>query len=104
MPITFHIPGPLRAFTDGRSTVELASYAANVRDALEALSTLYPGVRDRVLTEQGEVREHVNVFVGSEHIRYTGGLATAVAKDTEISIVAAVSGGANPRRRTYDRM
>jgi molybdopterin synthase sulfur carrier subunit len=104
MPIAFHIPGPLRAFTQGSSTVEVAARVGNVRDALEALCALYPGVRDRVLTEQGEVREHVNVFVGSEHIRYTGGLATAVADGTEISIVAAVSGGANPPRRTNDRM
>jgi molybdopterin synthase sulfur carrier subunit len=93
MPITFHIPGPLRAFTDGRSTVEVPARASSVRDALEALCVLYPGVRDRVLTEQGDVREHVNVFVGNEHIRYTGGLGTAVAEGAEISIVAAVSGG-----------
>jgi molybdopterin synthase sulfur carrier subunit len=92
MPITFHIPGPLRAFTNGRPTVEVPR-VATVRDALEALCVLYPGVRDRVLTEQGEVREHVNVFVGNEHIRYTGGLGTAMAEGAEISIVAAVSGG-----------
>jgi molybdopterin synthase sulfur carrier subunit len=104
MPITFHIPGPLRAFTDGRSTVEVPTRAATVRDALESLFALYPGVRDRVLTEQGEVREHVNVFVGSEHIRYTGGLGTVVADGAEISIVAAVSGGANSLQRIYDQM
>jgi molybdopterin synthase sulfur carrier subunit len=104
MPITFHIPGPLRTFTNGRSTVEVSARAANVRDAFDSLFALYPGVRDRVLTEQGEVREHVNVFVGSEHIRYTGRLGTAVAEGAEISIVAAVSGGAKPHRRTYDRM
>jgi molybdopterin converting factor small subunit len=54
---------------------------------------LYPGIRDRVATEQGLVREHINIFVGEENIRYTGGLATPVPSGAEISIVPAVSGG-----------
>ena len=53
----------------------------------------HPGVRDRVLTEQGQIREHINVFVGNEDTRYTGGLATPVRAGAEISIVPAISGG-----------
>src|SRR5947208_1131227 len=52
-----------------------------------------PGVRDRVLTEQGDVRPHVNVFVGTESSRWSGGLATPVPDGAEISILPAVSGG-----------
>ena len=48
---------------------------------------------DRILTEQGDVREHVNVFVGEESIRFASGLATPVADGDTIMIVAAVSGG-----------
>ena len=54
---------------------------------------LYPGVRDRVVTEQGQVRPHVNLFVGAESIRFTGGLATPLADGAVMSIVPAVSGG-----------
>ena len=93
MPVTFHIPGALREFTAGRRTVELALSPATLADALAALYALYPGVRDRVLTEQGQVREHINLFVGDENIRYTGGLATPLPPNSEISIVPAVSGG-----------
>ena len=93
MPVTFHIPGALREFTAGRRTVELPLSPANLADALSALYALYPGVRDRVLTEQGQVREHINLFVGDENIRYTGGLATPLPPNSEISIVPAVSGG-----------
>jgi molybdopterin converting factor small subunit len=50
-------------------------------------------VRDRVLTDQGAVRPHVNVFVGPESIRFTGGLDTPVSDGAEISILPAVSGG-----------
>ena len=93
MPLTFHIPGALREFTAGRNTVEIAQSPATLADALSALWTLYPGVRDRIATEQGHVREHINLFVGDENVRYTGGLATKVPPGSQISIVPAVSGG-----------
>ena len=91
--IAFLIPGYLREFTGGQSRVELMDAAATAGEALERLWALHPGVRDRVVTEQGEVRPHVNVFVGKESIRFTGGLATPVADGAEIWIVPAVSGG-----------
>ncbi len=93
MPVTFHIPGALREFTGGRSTVDIADSPATLADALAVLWTLYPGVRDRVATEQGQVREHINIFIGDENARYTGGLASRLSAKCEISIVPAVSGG-----------
>ena len=91
--IIFHIPGPLRSFSDGRSDVELKATSGTLAEALQALWAVCPGMRDRVVTEQGQVREHINIFVGKENIRYTGGLATPVTPGAEISIVPAVSGG-----------
>jgi molybdopterin converting factor small subunit len=93
MPVTFHVPGYLRSFTAGQAEVRLDASPATVRDALEALWVAYPGVRDRVVTEQGMVRQHVNVFLGNENIRWTGWLDTPVPPGSEISIVPAVSGG-----------
>ena len=93
MPVTFHIPGALHEFTAGHSTVEIEHSSTTLADALSALWTLYPGVRDRIATEQGQVREHINIFIGDENIRYTGGLASPIPARSEISIVPAVSGG-----------
>ncbi len=93
MSITYHIPGPLRNFTGGRSDVTLEVSPATLRDALIALWTAYPGLRDRIANEQGDIREHVNVFVGNENSKFSGGLATPIPPNAEISIVAAVSGG-----------
>jgi sulfur-carrier protein len=93
MPVTFHIPGALREFTAGRNTVEIAESPTTLADALSALWGLYPGVRDRIANEQGQVREHINIFVGDENVRYSGGLATKVSPGSQISIVPAVSGG-----------
>jgi len=89
------IPTPLRPFAGGRSRiqVEVAKEPVSLHDALEALWEAAPGVRDRVVTEQGEVRPHVNVFVGTESCRWTGGLGTPIADGAEIAIFPAISGG-----------
>ena len=93
MPVTFHIPGPLREFTAGCSTVTIEQSPATLAEALSALWKLYPGLRDRITTEQGQMREHVNIFIGDEDVRYTGGLASRVSAGSDISIVPAISGG-----------
>jgi len=93
VPVTFYIPGALREFTDGRGKVELQASPGILADALSALYALYPGIRDRVTNEQGQVREHINIFLGDEDVRYAGGLATILPPNSEISIVPAVSGG-----------
>ena len=93
LPITIHIPGALREFTAGSPRVQISLVRGTVADALTELWRLHPGVRDRVVNEQGQVRRHINVFIGNENIRYTGGLATPIYEGFEISIVPAVSGG-----------
>lgn len=93
MPVRFYIPGYLRPFTGGASSVELPGSPATVGGALDLLWTLHPGARDRVVTEQGEVRSHINVFVAEESIRFAQGLATRLPDGCEISILPAVSGG-----------
>jgi len=94
MQVLFNIPGPLREFTENRSGVRVeVKSGADLLGALQVLFAAYPGLRDRVLTEAGEIREHVNIFVANEDVRYTGGLATAVPAGAEVSIVPAISGG-----------
>jgi molybdopterin converting factor small subunit len=93
MAVVFFIPGPLRGFTGGQARVEIGAAPATVGEALEQLWKLHPGVRDRLVTETGEVRTHVNLFVGVESVRSTGGLATPIPEGAEISIIPAISGG-----------
>lgn len=94
MQVLFNIPGPLRDFTQNRSDVRIDVQAgADLLKTLQVLFAAYPGLRDRVLTEAGEVREHVNIFVANEDVRYTGGLATTIPPGVEVSIVPAISGG-----------
>jgi len=87
------IPGALRELADNRSQVPLDGRAASIGDALSLLWNECPGVRDRVLTELGDVRPHVNIFVDGENIRYAGGMSAPLREGSEIMIVPAVSGG-----------
>ena len=96
MPVIFHIPGALREFTAGRSAVRIDFSGGTLADAFQGLWASYPALRDRVMTEQGQIRQHINIFVGKENSRYTGGLTTDVNNGVEISIVPAVSGGTFP--------
>jgi molybdopterin synthase sulfur carrier subunit len=93
MPVTFLIPGPLRSFAAGKSHIVIEQSPTTLADALEALWKRCPGIRDRVVTEQAQIREHINVFVGNEDVRYTGGLQTRILDGAEITIIPAISGG-----------
>jgi molybdopterin converting factor small subunit len=89
------IPGPLQPFASGRREIALAASRVprTVADALRAVGEAHPGIRDRVVTERGELRPHINIFVGPDNIRDAEGLATPVPEGAEISILPAVSGG-----------
>jgi molybdopterin converting factor small subunit len=89
MSVTVYIPGPLRGFTGGQDSVELPGAPATVAQALEALFAVHPGLRDRVLTETGSVRRHVNLFVDGERTL----LEAPVRSGAELAILPAVSGG-----------
>ena len=91
--VTIQIAGYLTEFTDGRAEIKLDGSAATVREALNRLWSAHPGLRDRVLNEQGQVRPHVNVFVNNETVRRNEVLQTELAGDAEICIMPAVSGG-----------
>ena len=93
MAFVFVIPGPLRELAGNRGEVRVDGTAASVSDALSLLWKQSPGLRDRVLTERGEVRLHVNVFVDGESIRDSGGLSMPVRDGAEIFILPALSGG-----------
>ena len=93
MPVTFMIPGPLRALAGERGEVRIDASPGSLSEGLSLLWSECPAVRDRVLTERGEVRPHINIFVDGESIRDAGGLGTAVRDGAEIFILPALSGG-----------
>ena len=91
--ITFQISGYLTEFTGGRAEIKIEGAASNVGEALNQLWSRHIGLRDRVLTEQGAVRPHINVFLNSQVVRRDQALQTSISGDSEICIMPAVSGG-----------
>jgi len=93
-----HIPSALRRWTGGRDLVELplaAETRMTVAEVIEALASEHPGLRDRVLDDQGELRRHVNIFIDGENARSMGGLDARLGSDSEMWIHPALSGGTN---------
>ena len=93
MNVTLVVPSQLRELVEGRSTLAIGGSVRTVGDALRTLTAAHTGFYDRLMTEQGELRPHVNVFVGRENIRHTGGLDTPVEDGAELFVLPSVSGG-----------
>lgn len=92
MALTVHLSGHLKAYSDGELEVHLPGEYATVGSALDSLWEQHAALRERVLNEQGEIRQHVNIFAGEQDVKRLSGLATRLRVD-EIHIFNAVSGG-----------
>ena len=91
MPITVKIPAQLRPATGGEGEIEVES-AGTVGDALDAVFEQHDGLRERI-TENGDLRRFVNVYVSGEDIRFGDGLETSLDDGAEVTILPAVAGG-----------
>ena len=85
------IPTPLRKLTNELETVSAAG--ANIGELIDNLDKAFPGLKDRVCDQAGNVRRFVNIYVNGEDIRFLDEKATAVNDSDEISIVPAIAGG-----------
>jgi molybdopterin synthase sulfur carrier subunit len=90
MPITVKIPTQLRAATDGEAELEVEG--ANVGEVLDAVFEAHGSLRERI-TQDGDLRRFVNVYVSGEDIRFQDGLATQIDDGAEVTILPAVAGG-----------
>ena len=91
MSVLVRIPTPLRRMTNGQSKIEIDT--ATLGEMVEQLETSYPGFKDRLVDENGDMRYFVNIYVNGEDARFLQGLATSIKSGDEVSIVPAVAGG-----------
>ena len=91
MAIQVRIPTPLRKLTQDKDTVSVSG--RTVREAMENVVQQYPGVKERLYDEQGELRRFVNIYLNDEDIRFSQGRDTTVKDGDEISIIPAIAGG-----------
>ena len=91
MSVMVRIPTPLRRMTNGKAKGEVES--DNLGDLVEKLNSEFPGFKDRLVDEEGELRYFVNIYLNGEDVRFMDGLNTSTSSGDEISIVPAVAGG-----------
>ncbi|MPZ94438.1 MAG: molybdopterin synthase sulfur carrier subunit [Propionibacteriales bacterium] len=91
MSVSVRVPTILRTYTKGESEVSVDG--ATLSEVLDSLDASFPGIKGRIVDEQGELRRFVNVYVGSEDVRFAEGLGTATADGAQISVIPAVAGG-----------
>jgi sulfur-carrier protein len=88
------LPGALRQFSDGESSIDVAvADGASLAELLDALAADKPALARRIRDEQGELRRYVNVYVDGEDARRAAGLATAVPAAAEVLVLPSVAGG-----------
>ena len=91
MAIKVRIPTPLRKLTKEQDIVQASG--DTLAEMIETLEQEYPGMKDRLCDETGELRRFVNVYVNGEDVRFQDGLGTRLTANDEVSIVPAVAGG-----------
>ena len=92
MAVTVRVPTILRSLTGGAAEVAVDG-AGTLAELLDKLDAEHPGIRARVLDDDGKLRRFVNVYVGEEDVRFADGLGTATPDGATISIIPAVAGG-----------
>ena len=91
MAVMVRIPGPLRRVTNGNPKVEVN--ASTVQQSIDLLDAQFPGIKERLCDESGDLRYFVNVYLNGEDVRFLQGMKTATKSGDELSIVPAVAGG-----------
>jgi len=92
MAVTLRVPTILRTLTGGASEVSVDG-AATLAELIDKVDAEHPGIRGRVLDDDGKLRRFVNVYVGEEDVRFAGGLETPTPDGITVSIIPAVAGG-----------
>ena len=91
MAVLVRIPTPLRSLTKGQAEVQVA--ADNVADLIDDLEKQFPGIKERLVDEGGEVRRFINFYINEEDVRFLLGSKTALKVGDQVSIVPAIAGG-----------
>ena len=90
MSITVRIPTPLRKLTNELDTI-VADESETLAQLIDVIEGQYPGLKERICDETGELRRFVNVYVNGEDVRFLSGLQTSPEPGAEVSIVPAVA-------------
>ena len=89
--VTVRIPTPLRSLT--RASAEVQAKGSTVDDVVQDLERQFPGLRDRLMDEKGELRRFINLYVNEEDVRFLDGRSTNLKDGDTVAILPAIAGG-----------
>jgi molybdopterin converting factor small subunit len=92
MSVTVRVPTILRTLTGGAAEVTVDG-AGTLAEVIDKVDAEHPGIRGRVLDDDGKLRRFVNVYVGEDDVRFAQGLETPTPDGVTVSIIPAVAGG-----------
>ena len=93
MVIIVRVSGQLRQLTSGKTEIRFPLVASNIADCLSKLEEQFPGMRERVCNEEGEIRGSINIYVNGDNVRSLQGLATTLKAEDEVDILPAFAAG-----------
>jgi MoaD family protein len=91
VPVQVRIPTILRPDAGGQAVVEATG--STLGELFDDLVTRFPALKDKVITEDGQLHKFVNVYVNDDDVRYLDKLETKVSDSDTVSILPAVAGG-----------
>ena len=91
MAVTVRIPTALRRVTQGQGEVQVE--AKTIGELIDVLEKEFPGIKERLVEESGEIRKFVNFFVNDEDIRFLKGKDTELKDGDIVAIIPAIAGG-----------
>jgi molybdopterin synthase sulfur carrier subunit len=97
MEVHVRIPTPLKKLTGEQDVIR--ARGKTVGEVLQWLTETYPGLKERLRDEQGDVRRFINIYVNDEDIRFSQNLETPVKEGDQVSIIPAIAGGSPFKRR-----
>jgi molybdopterin synthase sulfur carrier subunit len=97
MEVHVRIPTPLKKLAGEREVIK--AEGETVGEVLQWLTEAYPGLKERLRDEQGEVRRFINIYVNDEDIRFHQNLETPVKEGDQVSIIPAIAGGSSSKRK-----
>ena len=89
---TLRIPTPLRAYTSGKSEVQVTG--VKISEALTDLTSQFPAIKPHLFNEGGELRPFVNLFVRENNIKDLQGVETLIKDGDKIMLIPSIAGGA----------
>jgi molybdopterin synthase sulfur carrier subunit len=91
LPVQVHVTSVIQKIVDGQRQIDVDG--STVAELIENIERRYPGFREQIMDQQGQLHRFVNIYLNDEDIRYLKGAETELSDGDQVSILPALAGG-----------